>query len=117
MNHSSSIIAQNVSNISPSCPRCGRVCDPGVSWPGANYCRGRVLLPFIARQPGITTWGLAQASGLSYQDASRALLKLRDYQLVLTESELRPKGGFRYRYRLSDDQEAFERFLGRPCHD
>jgi hypothetical protein len=118
MNHSVPSIIPHTDSCYPTCPSCKRECTPYASWPGANYCRGRVLLPWIARQPGLSAWELAQASGLSYEDTQRALIKLRQGGLVLTASEPRAQGdGFRYRYTLSDDQDAFEGFLRRPCSD
>ena len=95
----------------PTCPSCGRVCTPGSTWKGANYCRGLILLTFIRDKPGLTTWELSQASGNPYTDSSRGLAKLREFSVVSNESEERIQGGVRYRYWPSDDDDAHERFL------
>ena len=97
-------------HIAPSCPSCGRVCKPGETWPGANYCRGLILLGFIEDAPGLTAWELSQASGVPYTDATRGLAKLREFDAVSTEAEERPQGGYRYRYWLSGDVVARQRF-------
>jgi hypothetical protein len=111
------ILSSNHPEKYPVCPGCKRSCTPLATWVGANYCRGRILLPVIARQPGLSGWELAEASGLCYGDATKALAKLREYELVITKAEPRPQGGFRYRYWLGTDQDAFEHFLGRRCND
>ena len=95
----------------PTCPSCGRVCEPGATWKGANYCRGLILLGLIKDTPGLTGWELSQASGLPYPDATRGLTKLREYSVVSTESEERIQGGVRYRYWPSGDTTAHELFL------
>lgn len=96
----------------PSCPSCGRRCEPGVSWPGANLCRGLILLRVIGDHPGLSGWELSQRCGMPYADATRALLKLRDYEVVSTQSEPRADGtGIRYRYWPLDDAAARHRFF------
>ena len=95
----------------PSCPSCGRVCASGATWKGANYCRGLILFRFIKDAPGLTGWELSQASGMNYTDATRGLAKLREFDVVSTESEDRIQGGVRYRYWPSGDDDAQEHFL------
>ena len=95
----------------PACPGCGRVCTPGSTWKGANYCRGLILLSFIKATPGLTGWELSQASGVPYTDTTRGLAKLKEYGVVSTESEDRIEGGVRYRYWPGGDDNAHDRFL------
>ena len=97
----------------PSCPDCGRIFQPGVSWPNANYCRAAYLLPQIERLPGLSTWELAQETGLDYADVSRALLKAREWGALLWDEEPREGGaGVRYRYRVAPDwRQVVERGL------
>jgi hypothetical protein len=95
----------------PNCPSCGRVCDPAATWKGANYCRGFALLPFIESNPGLSAWELSQVSGMSYQDATRGLAKLREYEAVLAEPEDRGDGSYRYRYWPADSPGAQDRFI------
>lgn len=86
----------------PVCPSCGRVCAPGATWKGANYCRGLILLRFIEDEPGLSGWELAQVSSMPYPETVRGLEKLREWGVVATESEDRDQGGFRYRYWTAD---------------
>jgi hypothetical protein len=97
--------------LSPACPSCGRVFQPGATWAGANYCKGLALLPFIQGTPGKSAWELSQASGLPYPDTTRGLAKLRGYNAVCTESEERVQGGVRYRYWPAGGAVARQRFL------
>ena len=106
------MIIQQPQRTRPTCPSCRRVCEPGATWKGANYCRGLVLLGFIKDTPGATGWELSQASGVPYTDTTRGLAKVKEYGVVNTESEDRIEGGFRYHYWPSDDDAAHERFLG-----
>jgi hypothetical protein len=94
----------------PFCPSCGRLCAPAASWPGSIFCRGLILLDFVAKKPGQSAWELSQASGIAYSDVSRALLKLRHYNLVTFEAEERDQGRQRYRYFPAADQPGLERF-------
>jgi hypothetical protein len=95
----------------PACPSCGRTCELGTTWRGANYCRGLILLQFIEDNPGLSGAELSEASGIPYTDATRGLAKLREYGVVSTESEERSEGGFRYRYWPAGDTAAFARFM------
>jgi hypothetical protein len=52
------------------CPSCRRICEPGITWEGANYCRGLILLRFIKEKPGFSGWELFQASGILYTDTT-----------------------------------------------
>jgi hypothetical protein len=101
-----------ISQSPPACPSCGRACEPGATWKGANYCRGLILLRFIEDKPGLSAWELSQISSVPYTDATRGLAKLRDYQAVDTVMEERSGGdGFRYRYWPTDNPDAHQRFL------
>jgi hypothetical protein len=97
----------------PSCPSCGRVCDPAATWRGANYCRGFSLLQFIEQHHGLSGSELSQLSGMAYADATRGLQKLREWKVVSTEIEERIEGaGFRYRYLPGNDRVARDRSIG-----
>jgi hypothetical protein len=87
-----------VSKSPPQCPSCGRTCDPESTWKGAHYCRGLALLRFIEANPGLSGWELSQISGMSYDDTTRGLAKLREHGVAITQSEDRAQGGARYRY-------------------
>jgi hypothetical protein len=87
-----------ISRTAPRCPSCGRICDPASTWKGANYCRGLALLRFIEANPGLSRWELSKISGMSYNDTVRGLTKLREHNVVITQSEERAQGGTRYRY-------------------
>ena len=66
---------------------------------------------FIEDSPGISAWELSELTGMSYQNASRGLTKLRDHQVVEFRSEERDNGGIRYRhYPLEDAEKAREGF-------
>lgn len=82
----------------PKCPHCDLEFRPGIFWNQANYCRGRFLLPVIEANPGLSTWELHQKSGMPYALVSKGIAKLRDWELVVFESEDRDQGGIRYRY-------------------
>ena len=82
----------------PACPSCGRVFQSGMSWAGANFCRGLLLLAFIKNTPGLSAWELSQTSEIPYDDAKKGLDKLRDYDAVSTEREELEGDRFRYRY-------------------
>ena len=85
-----------------SCPTCGRRQEAGRI---ASF-----LLPYITEHPGHSTWELAQATGMTYSDVSRALAKAREWKAVEWEEEAREVGGVRYRYRVAADwQEITER--------
>jgi hypothetical protein len=103
--------SKSIAQKRPHCPSCGRVCEPGTTWKGSNYCRGLVLLRFIEDQPGLSGWELAQISGVPYTDATRGLAKLREHGVVRTESEERDQGGIRYRYRPDGGAPARARFM------
>jgi hypothetical protein len=94
-----------------ACPSCGRACELGATWKGANYCRGLVLLQVINDNPGLSAWELSQISGVPYTDATRGLAKLREFKVVSTESEERLEGGIRYRYYPANDSVALDRFI------
>jgi hypothetical protein len=81
--------------VFPKCPSCGRVCEPGESWRGSNYCRGAVLLQFIDIHPGLSGWELSEVSGLSYAEGTKGLGKLREYKAVVAEREDRGDGTYR----------------------
>lgn len=96
----------------PSCPSCGRTFRPGAAWNGANYCRGAYLLPLIRANPGKSAAELAELSGMSYRDVSRALVKVREFGIFRTEAEDRgEQGGIRYRYYADEDPHATEAFM------
>jgi hypothetical protein len=101
---------QCVHDEGPRCPSCGRPCAPGASWTGSNFCRGLILLDFVAKNPGQSAWELSLRSGIAYVETSRALLKLREYNLVTFEAEERAQGGQRYRYYPANNQPDLERF-------
>jgi hypothetical protein len=61
--------------------------------------------------PGLTTFELSLESGLSYQDASRGLAKLREYNAVRFEPEQRAEGGIRYRHYPATGTPGYGRFL------
>ena len=97
----------------PSCPACKRRFEPGVSWAHANYCRASFLLPYIADNPGLSTWELSQQTGMPYSDVGRALLKARDWNALMWDEEPRESGeGVRYRYRVVPD---YESIIGLRC--
>lgn len=100
----------------PCCPDCGRRFEPGIFWTQANYCRAAYLLPFIASHPGHSTWELAQATGMDYQDVSRALAKAREWRALEWDEEARGGAdGVRYRYRVAADwQDIVNRGLKCP---
>ena len=95
----------------PMCPSCGRICDLGTSWPGANFCRGLTLLKWIEDTPNLSAAELAKVTGIPYKDVARGLLKLRHYNLLLTVPEDRTEGGYRYRYEYTGDLEARQDFM------
>lgn len=82
------------------CPSCGEgLSRKGVSWMGANYCRGLYLLGVIAQRPGLSGSELSQETGVPYQAVVTGLTKIRDFgELVIAEAEERSQGGVRYRY-------------------
>ena len=97
------------------CPSCGHLIGlEGDGDHGVNYCRGLFLLPFIAANPGLSGWELAQLSGLPYASAVRGTQKLRDGQAALVEPEERDQGGIRFRY-YPVEAAAITRF--RAAHD
>ena len=106
-----SISQSNFSTTQPRCPSCGRECEAGRTWRGANYCRGLALLRFIEDEPGLSGWELSQKSGVPYTDATRGLAKLREYRVVHTESVERTKGGIRYHYWPVDDVATRQKFV------
>ena len=101
--------------IYPKCSHCQREFRPGDFWFGANFCRGLYLFETLLRheEDAPTTWELSQETGMSYADASRAMLKLRSYGLVTYEEEERPGGGERFRYRPITDKKAFQAFAAK----
>lgn len=100
-----------VTKIYPSCPSCGRIFRPGLSWKGANYCRGLLLLRFIEDEPGLSGWELSQRTSMSYEDATRGLTKLRSHAMVTTEVEERDAGGIRYKYYPAHDTVQRQHFM------
>jgi hypothetical protein len=100
-----------VTQAGPACPSCGRVCELGATWKGANYCRGLILLRFIEDRPGLSGWELSQASGVPYTDAVRGLAKLREFGIVRTRSDEREQGGQRYRYWANGSTAVRARFV------
>jgi hypothetical protein len=101
----------SITQKSPECPSCSRVFKPGISWAGANFCRGAALLRFIDAEPGLSAWELSRISGIPYTDTTRGLAKLREYEAVTVEAEGREAGGFRYRRWPTDKPEGRESFL------
>ena len=99
----------------PACPSCGRICEPGKTWKGANYCRGLALLAFIAQAPGLSAWELSKLSGLPYKDTTRGLEKLREYGAVTTEREEIEGDRFRYKY-FTGSISARQGFLDAMSH-
>jgi hypothetical protein len=77
----------------PSCPSCGHAFLPGVTWPGANYCRGMALIRFIEAHPGSSGWELSQTIGMPYNDVLGGLSKLRQFGAVVTRTEPRESEG------------------------
>jgi hypothetical protein len=82
----------------PSCPACHRDFKPGEFWSGANFCRGRFLLPMIQEHPGLSAWELSRLTKMPYAGVTKGLQKLREWALVDFEAEDRENGGQRYRY-------------------
>jgi hypothetical protein len=107
MNNATGILSRKV----PLCPSCGRAFEPGMTWPGANFCRGLTLLRFIEDQPGLSAWELSQASSIPYADTTHGLAKLREYRVVRAESEEREAGGVRYRYWSISNPAVRARFV------
>jgi hypothetical protein len=95
----------------PRCPSCGRICTPGATWAGANYCRGLALLRHIEDKPGLSGWELSQVSGMPYAEATRGLEKLRERGVVATKAEDRAEVGFRYRYWPAGDPTVRAHFV------
>ena len=56
-------------------------------------------------------WELAEISGLPYSATTKGLAKLREHNVVLTETEDRPEGGFRYRYWPSENVAVRQHFV------
>lgn len=94
----------------PNCPHCSRQFTPGSYWTGANYCRGIYLLNWIHQHPGLSAWELSQLAHIPYTDTTRALLKLRDWGLLVHTVEDRQGGGQRFRYECSNNAEALQNF-------
>jgi hypothetical protein len=94
----------------PVCPQCNRAFAPGQWWQGANYCRGLFLLNEIYVKSGLSAWELSQESGMAYRDVTKGLQKLRDWDIVVTETEEREQGGIRYRYFPVGDDKKNDRF-------
>ena len=95
----------------PYCPSCGRPFTPGVTWDNANSCRAFFLASHILDAPGLSAWELAKLTGLSYTDATRGLVKAREYDLFRIKKEEKESGGFRYRYfPHSDHVDRLEQF-------
>jgi hypothetical protein len=105
------VIREEETVEAPACPSCGRLCDPGATWKGVNYCRGFALLSFIEQNPGLSAWELSQLAGMAYPHTSSALAKLHERKVVDTEAEERAEGGFRYRYWSAGDSVALDRFI------
>ena len=98
-------------NQSPLCPSCGKVCKPGISWHGVNFCRALVLLRVIEDEPDLTAWQIYERSGINYSEALKGLQKLREHRAVKATTEVRSLGGFRYKYEASSDLEARQQFV------
>ena len=88
-----------------SCPSCRRRFIPGTHWKGSNYCRAMLLLEALPDHPGMSAAELGQACSISYGDAAKGMLKLRQLDAVRYESEERDTGGVRYRFYPQDDHE------------
>ena len=88
-----------------SCPSCGKRFLKGYSWAGANYCRALLLLEALPDHPGMSTAELGEACGISYGDAAKGMLRLRELDAVRYESEERDTGGVRYRFYPRADHE------------
>lgn len=97
--------------VYPTCSSCGRTCRPGATWAGANYCRGLILLDYIEDTPNLSAAELAQVTGMSFKSVTRALLRLREYDLLITTPEDRGDGSYRYRYEFNGDLEARQHFV------
>ena len=97
-----------------ACEFCGREFTPGSYWHGANYCRAAYLAGVIREHPDMSTWELAQFTGMTYADSAKGLAKARDEGLVEYTAETREAGGTRYRYRLADGwEEVINRWRAR----
>lgn len=92
-----------VSATYPVCEYCKREFRPGESWTGVNFCRAVHLVKILLGHPGLSTWELAQEGGILYSEASKAMLKARDWGMVSYEEEEREAGGKRYRYKVSPE--------------
>ena len=88
----------------PKCERhCKRTFAPGGTWRGANYCRLVYILAHIDANPGVTTAEIAQLTGMTYGDVTKAMAKGREREMFRLEPEERDQGGLRYHYYLPRD--------------
>jgi predicted transcriptional regulator len=73
-------------------------------------------MPWILEHPGCSAWELSKESNIGYSQVSKALIKLRDLELVRADPEEREAGGFRYRYYPLGDHGEQEARLRRLAH-
>jgi DNA-binding transcriptional ArsR family regulator len=92
-----------ISSVITCCPGCGRELLPESNWSQVNFCRALTLMPWIKDHSGLSAWELSKASGFAYSQVSKAVVKLRDLELVMAEPEAREAGGYRYRYYPLDN--------------
>ena len=89
------------------CEVCRRPFQPGLIWPGINYCRAVWLLRHIKTNPGLSGWELHQRTGMAYADVVKGLAKGREYLLFSYTKEARESGnGERYRYSAALNADA-----------
>ena len=69
------------------------------------------MLDFIQDTPSLSAAELSQVTGIPYKETTRALLRLREYDLLTTTPEDRGDGSFRYRYEFNGDLEARQHFV------
>jgi hypothetical protein len=95
----------------PICPHCQREFVPGTYWQGSNVCKAGYLMTVAEAHPGLSAWELGEMAGLKYADASRAMLKARNLDLVDYTKEDRDRGGVRYRFFAKAEwQERIQRW-------
>lgn len=88
----------------PRCPSCGKVFVPGDFWANANSCRGLLILNAITQEgDGLSAYDLSLITGLTTQETSSGLAKLRERDVISGVPEERDSGGIRYRHFMYPD--------------